>query len=678
MKNRSDADNREQNSSQVKMRVKNILENIFVIVLAFYPLRHIAWGLDLWDTGYNYANFQYMGTEHMDSMWLFSTYLANAVGSLLMKLPSAGSLMGMNLYTGLFVSILALTGFLFCYRVLKMPLWIAFIGELAAVSLCWCPTALLYNYLTYVLLTVCVILLYQGLTREKKWCLFGAGICLGANVLVRFSNLPEAALILAVWAYDFILWREIKKTEQEEGEKPRFWPRLLKHTLWCLLGYLAALAVLFGYIHLRYGMGAYVEGIKRLFAMTDRATDYKAASMLMGMIRVYTENFYWVKRIGVLIAGGMVLLFGVGKSKARFDHSLRNFGTGSARFAKVLMRVIMGLLSVVMAWWIYRQDLLSLLLQDGDELFPRLVALILVLGAVLSLVYCVGDIVFSGLLGIVMLGWLYFREFCSPAYYSYDSILRPGILFLMLAMLIAVIRIFYPKCPKEEKLISGLVLLTVLITSIGSNNGVYPSMNNLFIAAPYVLWYSWRFLRHMGEVRIRKMQMSSLPAKGMLAAFLAMCLFQFGMFGYHFVFAEATGVQNPDSYVENNPVLKGIRMSEEKARWMSEISGYVNDNGLQGQEVILYGWIPSLSYYLQMPSAFNPWSDLDSYSIEQMELALKETADEMELKGERPVIIVAQSTKNKPGNEKWLLLVDFMEQNGYKPDFSNGQFTVYR
>ena len=57
--------------SQIKWA--GILENLFVVILVFYPLRHITWGLDLWDTGYNYANFQYMGTKHMDSMWLFST-----------------------------------------------------------------------------------------------------------------------------------------------------------------------------------------------------------------------------------------------------------------------------------------------------------------------------------------------------------------------------------------------------------------------------------------------------------------------------------------------------------------------------------------------------------------------------------------------------------------------------
>ncbi len=77
-----------------------------MVILAFYPLRHIYQGIDLWDTGYNYANFTYMGLEHMDPMWLFSTWLSNATGHLLTRLPRGMSLVGMNFYTGLFASLL--------------------------------------------------------------------------------------------------------------------------------------------------------------------------------------------------------------------------------------------------------------------------------------------------------------------------------------------------------------------------------------------------------------------------------------------------------------------------------------------------------------------------------------------------------------------------------------------
>lgn len=643
---------RTEEGMSVGSRLKNILENLFVVVLAFYPLRHINWGLDLWDTGYNYANFRYMGTEHMDPMWLFSTYLANVVGHFISGLPNGGNLIGMNLYTGLFVSLLALTGFFFCTRVIKMPIVVAFLGELFAVSLCWCPTALLYNYLTYVFVLICLILLYHGLTKEKKWCLFGAGICLGINVLVRFSNLPEAALILAVWAYDVILWQEEKKAKIQTKAKV-FWASAGRHTLWCLLGYLAALAALFLMIHIKYGMGAYVNGIQRLFAMTDNAADYKAASMLKGMILIYVTNMYWVVRIAVIAVGGMMLFVAVGLLEDRFP---------DFKVIRVIGRVLGVLIGAAMLGWLYRSNLVEYFgLRDvGKE----------------------------------------YTYFTSLLFYSYDSMLRPGILFLMLTMFIALIRIFHPNCSKEEKLISGMVLLVVLLTSIGSNNGIYPSLNNLFLAGPYTLGQCWNFMRNVGERRIWKIRLSSFPVKCVLTAFLAMCCFQFLSFGAMFVFAEGTGVRNADSYVENNQVLRDVRMSEDKARWLTELSQYVKEEELQGHEVILYGRIPALSYYLQMPSVFNPWSDLDSYSVEQMALELDRAALVMEQDGTyRPVIMIEKDyfTHLTGGagaleeiglgearigeiaqDEKWALLSEFMVQQGYEPDFSNEKFTVFR
>ena len=52
---------KDRRRSGAGLRLGNLLENLFIVILAFYPLRHISWGLDLWDTGYNYANFEYMG-----------------------------------------------------------------------------------------------------------------------------------------------------------------------------------------------------------------------------------------------------------------------------------------------------------------------------------------------------------------------------------------------------------------------------------------------------------------------------------------------------------------------------------------------------------------------------------------------------------------------------------------
>lgn len=678
-----------------KKKQRNILENLYIVILVFYPLRHINWGLDLWDTGYNYANFQYMGTEHMDSMWLFSTYLSNVAGNFLMRLPSAGNLMGMNFYTGLTVSLLVLIGYFFCTRKLKMPGWTAFIGELMAISLCWCPTALLYNYLTYLFFLGCVVLLYRGLTEGKNILLVLAGACLGANVLVRFSNLPEAALILAVWAYDIAVWRREGK-ERPAGQEEGLWRRLGQHTFWCLVGYGSSLLVLLGYIHIKYGFGNYAAGILRLFAMTESATDYKADSMLFGMINEYVQNLYWVIRIGVILAAGVFFF-------VLAEVLQQKYGKMKEKLWWWLGRVLLASAGGVTLVWLYDKGFCTsemasgLLARFGALPHPGILFLT-ALGAGVVLWAFAGWLLQKRLgmeksfrwecrflwaaVSAAMLVWLYMKGFCVTEFLkdgpiSYGPILRPGILFLMLTLLIGLIRFADKNSTAQEKLISAMVVLVVLLTSLGSNNKLYPSMNNLFLAAPYTLWQSWCFFRNIKGIRVKRIMVSAFPAKGLLAAFLLMCLFQFGGFGVKFVFAEATGVYNLTASVENNGVLKNIKMSPEKARWLTELSDYVGQSGLQGREVILYGNIPSLSYYLQMPPAFNSWSDLRSYSYHTMQGDLEETERRMAQGGARPVVLADYLREGMEEDEKWKLIWDFMERNGYELTWSNDRFAFY-
>lgn len=634
------------------------LEGLAIVILAFYPLRHIGWGLDLCDIGYNYANYQYAGIRHMDSMWFFSTYLTNMVGSLLTKLPKGHSLVGMNFYTGLFASALALMGYFFCTRELKIPKVIAFLGEMTALSLCWCPTAVLYNYLTYLLFQISCILLYFGLTRERKGYLIGAGALLGANVLVRFPNLSNTAMILAVWAYDVILWlEERRKTPGKQTES--FWRRTARHTLWCMVGYIVTLAVLLHYIHIRFGIRNYIAGISRLFSMTENATGYKPTTMVKHIIGGYMENMYWVIRIGVIVAGGIILFVLVGWVK-KIVCGYLEIGSISSAEKKMENRKKAGIL---------------------------LAARTISIGA---------RILWAGVC-VTMILWLYDRKFCSLLFQTYAPILHSGPLFLMLTMLIAVIRIFYRDSTKEERLISGMLILIILLTPLGSNNGVMQSFNNLFLAAPYALWGSWRFITRVKDRRTKYgVVVSSFPVKGVLIAFLGLCLFEFWVFGAKFAFAEGTGIQSTEATVDNSPVLRNVKMSPEKAEWMTSLNAYVNEEGLQGKEVVLYGYIPALSYYLQMPSAFNPWSDLASYSPEAMSSDLAQLEGEIIEKGkEKPVVILEslygtymeslteygqpdESLQWLDGDPKWMLLLEFMEKFGYEQTFRNEKFAVYR
>ena len=272
------------------VRLEKWISALFLVILFCYPLRHLGRGVDLWDGGYNYANFRYPGTEYMDSMWYFATWTANVTGSLLGKLPFGDRMIAMNLYTGLFVSLLATAGFLFCTKVLKLSPWLAFLGELTACSLCWLPTASLYNYVTFVLFTFGCIFLYLGLVRERSGYLAEAGVLLGLNVGVRFSNLIQAALILAVWSYG-----GIKKKSLRE---------ICRQTLVCIAGYVGALGAFLLLMAVRYGISEYAAGILRLFDMTDTAKEYSPLGMLTGVAAEYGKASYWIKRFALALAAG--------------------------------------------------------------------------------------------------------------------------------------------------------------------------------------------------------------------------------------------------------------------------------------------------------------------------------------------------------------------------------------
>ena len=298
-----------------------------------------------------------------------------------------------------------------------------------------------------------------------------------------------------------------------------------------------------------------------------------------------------------------------------------------------------------------------------------------------------------------MVFWLYRQGFCAREYTNYGAIIWPGVTFLTLTLLVTLWRIFTPSAPKEEKLISGLIFLIVWITSLGSNNKLYPSMNNLFLALPYMYWQFYRFCKYVGSFRWKRITISAMPVKCLLGAFFLLFFVQVVLFGRSFVFAEGTGVQDLTAQVTNNETLKGVWMSEERAGWMQGISEYVNERGLAGRDVLIYGQIPALSYYLQMPAAFNPWPDLDSYQSGQLEQDMLKMQERMDADASyRPVVLLEkkyavyleagenalealQPTEKERGlivdNPKLLLIGKFMEDYGYEKTFENEKFVIY-
>lgn len=278
-------------------KITNVL---FPILLVLFSFVHINEGITVTDTGYNYGNFLYF--DLLDDMWKFSTYLANGVGAFFTHLPFGQTMLGLNFYTGLFKILACLGVYFFCIRVCKMRKEAVFVGELIALGFCWCPTALIYNYLTYFLFHLGALCLYVALVKDKKHFFVLAGVFLGLNLFVRLPNVAEIALIFVVWFTGFL------------KKKKCF--TVIKETLWCILGYGIGAGSVFLYLICRYGFKRYVNGILALFAMTDEAESYTVMAMVSDTFKAYFSHAFWiVLGIALLVFG--IVLFGIGKEKCR-------------------------------------------------------------------------------------------------------------------------------------------------------------------------------------------------------------------------------------------------------------------------------------------------------------------------------------------------------------------------
>lgn len=271
-------------------KYNRILERyLFPLFLLIYPLLWMNQGIDVSDPMYSLTNFRFF--PQMEGSWALATYLANVAGWLLMKLPFGGTLLGMNFYTRLFISAMALLSYYFLKG--KMPAWIAFAGEIIAVSFCWCPSTILYNYLTYFLFLAVCILLYRGLIWNRKSLLIGAGVCLGLNVMVRTPNIAEALLILAVFFYGKVSGEKTAETWKRAGA--------------CAAGFFLGFAAVFSVVCIQHGPGAYLGMFGTLvggYTSTDES--YSPFSMVTSILAAYGGTLTWLMVIAVCILAGWI------------------------------------------------------------------------------------------------------------------------------------------------------------------------------------------------------------------------------------------------------------------------------------------------------------------------------------------------------------------------------------
>ncbi len=285
------------NGLQQRPVVADVLFPLLLVLFAFVGVNR---GVDLTDTTYSLGNYEQFG--HLQGDWIYATYLANLFGSLLFHL-TGGSLLWMNAITRL----LPLAASLAVYYSFKKRIspMLLFLGELIALGLCWCPTVILYNYLSYLLFTVAGLLLWHWAETEKKGLLFPAGIVLGLAFLVRISNLVYCIWILFVWYH---LCKRPKEIARATGI--------------CIGGYICGIVTAFLLLIVSEaghgGMQGALDGLQGMFQwvsglFTSSAGDaggYSMGAMLKAIAGGYLFGAKWLLFLlaGILLGTGMVAI----------------------------------------------------------------------------------------------------------------------------------------------------------------------------------------------------------------------------------------------------------------------------------------------------------------------------------------------------------------------------------
>lgn len=276
---------------KIKPLQKPLETFLFPVILLLWPLVGANQGISVMDTTYSLTNYVY--PESVGSTWKFATLLANALGSFLAGTPLGSSLLAMNLACSLLISVTALAA----YGILKRMIagWMVFLGEFLAISLCWCPSVILYNYLTYLLLTAGCLFLFRavsGVPERKRWYVL-AGICLGLSVTARFANLAEAALIFPLWFWCWVTGKRVGGTA--------------KRTLWCFLGYAIGFGIPVLVSIFVYGPTAYLSMIPQILGVGGANSDYTAGGMLSAILSAYGQTLHWFLILIPCIVMGVIL-----------------------------------------------------------------------------------------------------------------------------------------------------------------------------------------------------------------------------------------------------------------------------------------------------------------------------------------------------------------------------------
>jgi hypothetical protein len=283
---------------------------------------------------------------------------------------------------------------------------------------------------------------------------------------------------------------------------------------------------------------------------------------------------------------------------------------------------------------------------------------------------------------LVVLRFCYGRGMFGLDFTDNFSMYKWLVVYLLGVIIASIVAIVSDKIDNTLKLWSVFVLVTIFITPLGSNNGLYPIINNLFIVAPIsiilVLEICKQFANKLkGETQfVIKYMITSV----MICFFVVSLLY-----GINYVFHDylSAGDKRVSISLKSDSTANGLLTTSDKAETLKGLDEFLYENSLTEKNLITYGDIPALSYIFNMkPAIYTTWGDLDSNPIVGIEADLNsfdgENIDELPL-----VILGTESIKDLTDEsalayKKYILIEEFMADNNYTKVYENESYAVYQ
>lgn len=594
---------------------------IFPVLLALYPFVAVNQGIDLSDVTYSLGNYQFF--DLMDTNWKLSIFIPSLVGKAMTYLPGAGTMLGMKIYATVFVSLMALI----VYYAIKpiIPGWMVFIGEWIAISLSWCPYVILYNYMTYLFMTLGLLFLMDGIMtyegRKQDIRLFIAGIFFGSNVLVRLPNVLEASFILILFFAVYVNREKIQS--------------LIHRTLVCVAGYAVGVVIPLLIAIVMYGPSAYASMLKWLSSVSgDSDNSHSMAATTLLTLSAYKTTLTKMAIMIPCIAAGVILFY------LLYKRNVRPFFLNAAKIGYlagiiVLIRFYFSNGVFTTNYWYY------------DSMFQAAMMFI-----VLSLVLDILDIVSA------------FAERMDFV------VIMPGTqgerIMAFLSLMVIVITPFgsdnYTFPIVNNLFIVAPITLAQLRRVARRATSVHLPRTGLKTREAkdkFALECSVHF-----------------PWKYMCAAIVFVVIIQGTLFKAGYSFVDGADGRIRDSKVTSVDKLKGLYTTSDNAIEIDTLYKAFKDNELFEYDLLLFGESPGLSYVFDMkPAIYTTWPTLESNTVEIFDDTLMNISA-------RPVIItdadIMTKYKDSPSVlSKIDILLDYIASNDYNIVFEDEKYTVY-